>query len=54
MERVKRPDIRLVKRELRDRMKTLRRNMPPAEKAAKDAAILGRITAKKPADAGKA
>ena len=45
MERVKRPDIRLVKRELRDRMKTLRRNMPPAEKAAKDAAILGRITA---------
>lgn len=45
MERVKRPDIRLVKRELRDRMKTLRRNMSPAEKAAKDAAILGRITA---------
>ena len=45
MERVTKPDIRLVKKELRDRMKELRRNLPPADKAAKDAAILNRVTA---------
>lgn len=45
MERVSRPDIRLVKKELRARMKELRRDMAPEEKAAKDAAILRRVTA---------
>ena len=38
-------DIRQVKRELRDRMKEIRRNLPPEEKAEKDRAILERIAA---------
>lgn len=45
MERINRPDIRIIKKELRARMKELRRNLAPEEKAAKDAAILNRITA---------
>ena len=36
-------DIRGVKRELRDRFKTLRREMDPAVKSGKDAAILRRV-----------
>lgn len=40
-----RTDIRIVKRELRARMKEIRRSFDPARKAQKDAAILKRLTA---------
>ena len=39
------PDIRVVKKELRDQFKALRRGMDPAEKAAKDARILQKVLA---------
>ena len=42
---ISKPDIRLVKKGLRERMKELRRKMPPEEKAQKDAAILSRLAA---------
>ena len=40
-----RTDIRIIKRELRARMKEIRRGMDPAVKARKDAAILAKLAA---------